>query len=54
MTSYQVNEHLKLQANLNNVTNKLYFTGFYYTGVAENHAVPSAGRTFIGMASYRF
>jgi catecholate siderophore receptor len=54
MTSYQVNPHFKLQANLNNVTNKLYFTGFYYTGIAENHAVPSAGRTVIGMASYRF
>jgi catecholate siderophore receptor len=54
MTSYQVNEHFKLQLNLNNVADKLYFTGFYYTGVAENHAVPSPGRTLIGMASYRF
>src|SRR3984957_10842387 len=54
MTSYQVNEHLKLQLNLNNVTDKLYFTGFYYTGIAENHALPSAGRTLIGTASYRF
>ncbi len=32
MTSYQVNDHLKLQLNLNNVTDKLYFTGIYYTG----------------------
>jgi outer membrane receptor for monomeric catechols len=54
MTSYQVNEHFKLQLNLNNVTDKLYFTGVYYTGVDENHALPSAGRTLIGMASYRF
>jgi catecholate siderophore receptor len=54
MTSYTVNEHLKLQVNLNNVTNKLYYTGFYYTGIDENHAVPSAGRTVIGTASYRF
>jgi outer membrane receptor protein involved in Fe transport len=54
MTSYTVNEHFKLQLNLNNVTDKLYFTGFYYTGIAENHAVPSAGRTLIGTASYRF
>ena len=54
MTSYQVNEHFKLQLNLNNVTDKLYFTGFYYTGIAENHALPSAGRTLIGTASYRF
>jgi catecholate siderophore receptor len=54
MTSYQVSEHLKLQLNLNNVTDKLYFTGVYYTGIDENHALPSAGRTLIGMASYRF
>ena len=54
MTSYQVNEHLKVQLNLNNVTDKLYFTGVYYTGTDENHALPSAGRTLIGMASYRF
>jgi outer membrane receptor protein involved in Fe transport len=54
MASYQVNEHLKIQLNLNNVTDKLYFTGFYYTGVVENHALPSAGRTLIGLAAYRF
>ena len=54
MTSYEVNEHLRLQLNLNNVADKLYFTGFYYTGIAENHALPSAGRTLIGTASYRF
>jgi catecholate siderophore receptor len=54
MTSYQVNEHFKLQLNVNNVTDKLYYTGVYYTGVAENHALPSAGRTLIGMANYKF
>jgi catecholate siderophore receptor len=54
MTSYEINEHLKLQLNLNNVTNKLYFTGIYYVGVDENHALPNPGRTVIGTASYRF
>jgi catecholate siderophore receptor len=54
MTSYSANDHLKLQLNLNNVTNKLYFVGMYYTGVDENHALPSAGRTVIGTATYRF
>jgi catecholate siderophore receptor len=54
MTSYQVNDHLKLQVNLNNVTDKLYFTSVYYVGVAENHAMPSAGRTLIGTVSYAF
>jgi catecholate siderophore receptor len=54
MASYQVNEHLKFQLNLNNVTDKLYYMGFYYVSVAENHALPSAGRTLIALASYRF
>jgi catecholate siderophore receptor len=54
MTSYKISEHFNVQLNLNNVFDKLYFTGFYYTGVQENHALPSAGRTLIGMANYRF
>jgi catecholate siderophore receptor len=54
MTSYAVNQHFKLQLNLNNVTDKLYFTSIYFVGVAENHALPAAGRTLIGTASYRF
>jgi catecholate siderophore receptor len=54
MTSYQVNQHFKLQLNLNNVLDKLYFNGLYYTGIQENHVLPSAGRTLIGSASYRF
>jgi catecholate siderophore receptor len=54
MTSYEFNEHFKVQLNLNNVTDKLYFTGIYYTGVDENHALPNPGRTVIGTASYRF
>jgi len=54
MLSFQLSEHLKLQLNLNNATDKLYFSGFYYVGVQENHALPSAGRTLIGSATYRF
>jgi outer membrane receptor for monomeric catechols len=54
MLSYQVNDHFKLQLNLNNVADKLYFSGFYYVGVQENHAVPGAGRTLIGSVNYRF
>jgi catecholate siderophore receptor len=54
MTSYKFSDHLNVQLNLNNVFDKLYFTGFYYTGTQENHALPSAGRTLIGIANYRF
>jgi len=53
MTSYRVNDHCKLQVNLNNVTDKLYFTSVYYTGVAENHALPAAGRTLIASANFQ-
>jgi catecholate siderophore receptor len=54
MTSYQPNQHLKLQLNLNNLANKLFFTSIYYVGIDENHALPAAGRTLIGTASYHF
>jgi catecholate siderophore receptor len=54
MTSYRLNDHFKFQLNLNNVTDKLYFTSIYYVGVAENHALPSAGRALIASANYQF
>jgi catecholate siderophore receptor len=54
MTSFEANEHLKLQLTLSNVTNKLYYTSIYYVNIAENHALPSAGRTLIGTVDYRF
>ena len=41
MTSYEMNEHLKLQLNLNNVTNKLYADSLYTA-----HYVPGAGRLY--------
>jgi catecholate siderophore receptor len=54
MSSYQFDEHLKLQLNLNNLADKLYYSGFYYVGIQENHALPSPGRTLIGSFTYRF
>ncbi len=35
MTSFEVNEHLKLQLTLNNVTNKLYFTAASTTSASR-------------------
>jgi outer membrane receptor protein involved in Fe transport len=54
MASYSVNQHFKLQLNLNNVTDKLYFSSLYYVDIAENHALPAAGRLVQVSASYRF
>jgi len=42
------------QLNLNNVTDKLYFTGVYFVGAAENHALlPRDARSSVPRA-YRF
>ena len=45
MVSYHATPHLSLQLNASNLFNKLYYDGVYYTGPAENHAVPGAGRS---------
>jgi catecholate siderophore receptor len=54
MVSYRVNQHLDLQLNLNNITNKLYYNGIYYTEVDENHAVPGPGRALLVTARVHF
>jgi catecholate siderophore receptor len=54
MLSYRVNQHLELQVNLNNIADKLYYNGIYYTEPDENHAVPGAGRTLLLTAKMRF
>ena len=45
MTSYRINPHLTAQLNVINLTDELYYGGFYFTTPSENHAVPSPGRT---------
>jgi catecholate siderophore receptor len=54
MLSYRVNRHLDFQVNLNNLSDKLYYTSIYYTAVDENHAVPGPGRTLLVTARVRF
>ena len=51
MIGYQVNDHLTLQLNGYNLTDKYYFVNSYFTRPNENHAVPGAGRTFLLTAS---
>ena len=46
MAGYRFNDHVSLQVNGYNLTNKLYFANLYWSSVMENHAVPGAGRTF--------
>ena len=45
MASYRVSPRLTLQLNANNLFDKLYYDGVYYTSPAENHVVPGPGRT---------
>jgi catecholate siderophore receptor len=45
MASYRVNPNLVLQLNANNLFDKLYYDGIYYTSPGENHAIPGPGRT---------
>jgi catecholate siderophore receptor len=45
MVSYHAGPHLGLQLNANNLFNKLYYDGVYYTSPAENHVIPGAGRS---------
>ena len=45
MTSFKLNDRLKLQVNAINLFNKLYYDNVYYTSSSENHVIPGAGRT---------
>jgi catecholate siderophore receptor len=45
MTSYRLGHGLRIQLNLNNLFDKRYYDGVYYTSVSENHVVPGPGRT---------
>jgi catecholate siderophore receptor len=45
MADYKFNDHISLQLNGFNLTNKLYYANLYWSSVTENHAVPGAGRT---------
>jgi catecholate siderophore receptor len=45
MTSYKINDKLKLQLNVINLFDTLYYDNVYYTSQSENHVIPGAGRT---------
>jgi catecholate siderophore receptor len=45
MTSYRISPRLTAQLNVNNLFDKLYYGGIYFTSASENHAIPAPGRT---------
>ena len=54
MLAYRVDRNLSVQINLNNLTNRLYYSSLYYSAADENHAVPGPGRTLVLSASLRY
>ncbi len=48
--NYEINKHLDLQANIQNLSNKLYFQQAYQT----HYAIPAAGRTAIFGINVKF
>jgi catecholate siderophore receptor len=47
MLSYRVTHNVALQLNAFNLFNRTYFVSSYYTGAAENHVLPGAGRSLM-------
>lgn len=47
MAAYEINDHMRLQLNGYNLTDKFYYSNVYFSRPGENHTVPGAGRTFM-------
>ena len=54
MISYQVNKHLRLQLNANNLADTYYFANSYFSSPSENHTVPGPGRTVLLTAALTY
>ncbi|QUD89225.1 TonB-dependent receptor [Phenylobacterium montanum] len=54
MVSWQVTEHVGLQLNGYNLTDKFYYTNDYFSSAIENHVVPGAGRTVLVTATLKY
>jgi catecholate siderophore receptor len=54
MASYQVTNAIRLQLNVQNITNVEYFAGAYYSDPTENHVLPGQGRVFTLNTSFSF
>jgi catecholate siderophore receptor len=51
MLGYQLNPRIKLQANLSNLTDELYFDRYHAGG---QHGIPGAGRTLLLSANFKY
>jgi len=54
MASYKITNTINLQLNLDNITNKYYYLGAYYSDPTESHVIPGPGRTLFFTTNFRF
>ena len=54
LVAYQVTPTIRLQANMQNITDAHYYTGAYYTDSNENHVLPGQGRVLSFKAAVDF
>jgi catecholate siderophore receptor len=54
MASYRVTRKINLQLNLDNITDKYYYLGAYYSDPTESHVIPGPGRTLFFTTNFAF
>jgi catecholate siderophore receptor len=54
MAAWNLNQHLTLRVNVNNLFNKLAWQNSYYASAAENHVIPAPGRTALFTAAIKY
>ena len=54
MVSWQVNDNLKAQIDIYNITDEVYYTGSYFSDPTENHVLIGAGRSALLTVSTTF
>ena len=54
MASYKITERITLQANIDNITDKYYYLGAYFSDPTESHVIPGPGRTLFVTNEFPF
>ncbi len=54
MVSYKITDRIRVQANLDNITDEYYYLGAYFSDPTENHVIPGPGRTLFVTTNLRF
>ena len=54
VATYRVTDRLRLQLNIDNITDAYYYLGAYYSDATENHVIPGPGRTLFLTTNFRF